>query len=93
MQENARCLRIRQLRWLWEYRLIQWGCDDVPRIPGPNIMDEGKRGAETGFGTVESVADNIRLTILASRRIKGNTEISVFVRRGLIGKSVGFEGG
>jgi len=56
-------------------------------------MDEGKRGAETGFGTVESVADNIRLTILASRRIKGNTEISVFVRRGLIGKSVGFEGG
>jgi hypothetical protein len=54
----------------------------------PNIMDDGKTRAKTGFGTVERVGHGIRLAILRRRRIKGHIEIRVFLSRDLNSKSV-----
>jgi hypothetical protein len=87
VKENTRtrCLRILYLGWLREYCAVQWWSSDVSRMP--NIVDDGKSRAETGFGAVEGVGHDIGLAIVRGRRIKGHIEIRVFLRRDLNSKS------
>jgi len=84
VQEKARCLCILYLGWLREYGVIQWWSSSVSRMP--NIVDEGKSRAKTGFGTVEGVGHDIRLASLGGRRIKAHIEIRVFLSRDLNSK-------
>jgi len=62
VKEKTRCLRILYLGWLREHRIIQRWRRDVSRMP--DIVDEGKRRAMTGYGTVERIVHDIRLAIL-----------------------------
>jgi hypothetical protein len=81
VQEKNRCLRILYLGWLREYRIVRWWSSDVSSMP--NVVNEGKSRANTGFGTVEGVGHAIRLAILRGGRIKGHIETRVFLSRDL----------
>ena len=91
MQEKARCLCILYLRRLRENRVVQWWSGDIVAGRMPNAVEEWKCRAKTGFrGSVERVGNDTSLVVLPGRRIKGQIEIGVFLRRNLNSELVGF---